>query len=516
MKNRILLTVLLLITLNTAVFGFGKKEEAEVKTQNNEWILCITNFDITALPPEKSHVSTVISRKIVERLNAISYRTRISPEYAYYEEYSWSRARSSAAKAVSSKMDERSAAFYRGDPEWRYLQNIKKIDEDLVKLRATLEEIENNAPPINREPEFKLASGNLSFSFPAAPAKGAETRFCVSNNADAFLSGSIIDFYGRYLLSARLYTVYTRSFIWEDSIIFSQEDIDSAMNDIIQRLVIVLSGNEPAVIEIAAQPREALVLINRSFAGRGSTDKIELAPAAIIVTATAPNHESVTFETVLSADEITKIDINLNPVNYADVTIAGEEGGRVYQGALFVGTAPLTLRLPVNHLEYIEMKKRTSNEGSIVFQTPDRPDVMPSYFVATKQPLPGGRVDKDRRAYYWAWGATWITGIASWIAHHSYTDALNIYNSNPVSQEFTDNLTTLNYFRIGAFVGLGLAGSYGIYRFIRYLISADSGSTPIAVPVKKPAPAAASAAEFSPAPAADAEAAPASAVDEGI
>ena len=195
MKNRILLTVLLLITMNNAVFGFGKKEEAEVKAQNNEWILCITNFDISALPPEKSHVAAVISRKIVDRLNAISYRTRISHEYTYYEEYSWARARSSAAKAVSAKMDERSAAFYRGDPEWKYRQNVKKIDQDIDKLRAALEEIEKNAPLINREPEFKLTGGNLTYAFPAAPAAGAEIRFCTSNNADAFLSGSIIDFY---------------------------------------------------------------------------------------------------------------------------------------------------------------------------------------------------------------------------------------------------------------------------------------------------------------------------------
>jgi len=513
LKNRILLTFLLLITLNVSIFGFGKKDEAEIKTQNNEWILCITNFNISALPPEKSHVSTVISRKIVERLNSISYRTRISPEYAYYEEYSWSRARSTAAKAVSAKMDERSAALYRGDPEWKYRQNVKKIDDDLVKLRAALEEIENNAPPINREPKFKLTSGNLSYSFPAAPAEGAETRFCVSNNADAFLSGSVIDFYGRFLLSVKLYTVYTRSFIWEDSVIFSQEDIDSAMNELIQRLVIVLSGNEPAVIEIAAQPEDALVLINRSFAGRGSTDKIELAPATIIVTATAPEHESVSFETVLSADEITRIDINLNPVNYTDVIIAGEEGGMVYQGALFVGTAPLTLRLPVNHLEYIEMKMRSSNEGAIVFQTPYSSEAVPSYSITTKQPLPPKRVDRDRRIYYWAWGATWLTGITAWIAHHSYTDAYAIYNSSSVSQEFVNNLSTLDYVRTGALIGLGIAGSYSLYRFIRYLISADSGSTPIAVPLKKPVPSAAAESSSS-AVSASAEDA-ASAINEG-
>ena len=485
MRSRILLTILLLIIINTVIYGRGKKDDTLVQTKNNEWILCITAFDGSSLPPDKLHISNVISREMVSRLNAISYRTRVSPEYAYYEEAAWARDRSTAAKAVAAKMDERSAALYRGDPAWMYRRNIAKIDTDLEKLRIAYEEIENNPPLINWEPAFNLTKGNLDLMFPNAPAAGDESRFCSTQNVDAFLTGSIVDFYGRYMLSVRLYAAYTKSFVWEERTIFSQEDIDYAVSEIIQKLIIELSGNEPAIVEISVEPQETLVLINRSFAGRGGTETLELPPTTIIVTASAPDHESVTFETVLSAEELTRIDINLTPISYANVTISGEEGGRVYQGSLYVGTAPLTLRLPVNHLEYIEMQMQNLQEGSIVFETPETSDASPSFSVRTRQPLPKGRVDRDRRTYYWAWGATWLTGIASWITHHSYKDALNIYNSYPVDQQFVKKLNVLYYLRLSSLIGLGTAGAYGLYRFIRYLVTADRGSTRIISPSNK-------------------------------
>ena len=209
---------------------------------------------------------------------------------------------------------------------------------------------------------------------------------------------------------------------------------------------------------------------------------MELPPSTIIVTASAPDHESVTFETNLSADELTKIDINLNPVDYANVRITGEPGGIVYQGALFVGIAPLTLRLPVNNLEYIEMQSSNSHVGTIVLETPETSNISTSFPVKLRQPLPAGRVARDRRHYYWVWGATWVTGIAYWIADYSYKEAASTFGSYPSGSNLVNNLY---YFRLGSLIGLGVTGAYGLYRFIRYLVTANRGSTSVVAPSEK-------------------------------
>lgn len=484
MNSRVLLVIFLLLALNVQVFARGRGESEEIKTQNDEWILCITSFDVSSLPPEKLYLADVIKRKMVERLTSISYRTRISPEYAYYEEFAWSNARSTAARAIATKQDERSALIFRGDPDWRYRQNLARIDADLERLHAALEEVDNNAPLINREPVFGLTRGNLDFSFPAAPSQGTEYRFCTTQRSDAFLTGSIMTFHGRYMLSVNLYTVYTRSFVWEDRIVFSLEDLDQALDEFIRRLLIVLSGNQPASIAVIAEPEETLVLINRSFAGRGNTDVLEFPPGTVTVTATAPNHESITFETVLSPDELTVINLSLNPVRFTDVRVSADSQGRVYHGALYIGDAPLTLRLPLNHLEYIEIETTDAKRGAIVFQTPQTQDMPQSIFLRSGIPLPKGRVERERNAFYWGWGATWITGIAAWISWYSYSEAdkairLSYSQNNEINVDFHNSYMNMFYVHRVSLIAAGVAATYSIYRFIRYLYNANRGSVSV-------------------------------------
>jgi hypothetical protein len=326
-----------------------------------------------------------------------------------------------------------------------------------------------------------LTSGNLSNNFPSSPAVGDEYRFCTTQRADAFLKGVIREFHGRYLLTLSLYTLYTRSFVWEDRIIFSHEDIDDAAEDITRRLLIVLSGNQPAAIAINAEPAETLVLINRSFAGRGSTDVLEMPPGEIIITASAPNHESLTIETTLLPDELTVVNLNLNPIRFSDVNINTNSYGRIYLGALYVGDIPLTLRLPLNHLEYIEIETIDERKGTIVFQTPDTADISQSLYVRSVRPLPEGRVEKVRNRFYWAWGGTWITGIAAWIAHYSYMEAdravrLDHAQTNTINEDFYNRYLNMFYVRNGALIAASVVGSYMVFCMFRYILTSNRGS----------------------------------------
>jgi hypothetical protein len=466
------------------LFAKGQTDETEIKTQNDEWFLCITDFDASSLPADKTNISGVISRELVDRLSSINYRTRISPEYAYYEEYAWERARANAAKTLSTKMDDRSKQIYQGNPDWKYRQNIKKIDSEIKKLWEDLEEIDNKAPLINKEPVFKLISGNINLTFPTAPEAGKENRFCTAQKADAFLAGRITDFYGRYSLTLKLYTVYTKSFVWEENFIFSYTDINSTIDEITRKLRIILSGNSPAAVAVKTEPETALVLINQTFAGRGETPLTEYPPGTITVTASAPNHESIVLETELVPGELTEIKIKLNPIEYMDVEIQGNANSNVYHGALYVGESPLTLRLPANSFEYIEMEAANKKKGSIVFKTPDYYEYTPS--VSLKMSLPNKKdaVDRERRDYYWAWGSQWVTGIAAWLGYYSFMGSNNAvaYGASygNVTQEFANNNFNLYYFSYGAAIAFGVTSVYGIIRMIRYIYISGRDSTPIA------------------------------------
>jgi len=489
LRIRVVFFILIFLVLNTLLFARGRAEEDETKTQNDEWILCVTDFDLSSMPVGKRAVAGVITRKVVERLSTISYRVRVSEEYAFYEESAWNTSRANAAKALVAKREERSLLIFKGDPQWRYEQNLARLDAEIEKLVVALDEVDSNRPQINREPLFRLTSANYNFSFPAAPRDGTENRLCLEQKADALLIGSVTDFYGRYVVSLKLYTVYTRSFVWEDSVIFSHENIDAALDEITQKLMVVLCGDNPAVLFVTTQPEDTLVLINRSFVSRSdSSSSMEYPAGTVTITASAPEHESVSYETELSPGEQVQIDINLRPVEYIDVEINGfSMSGSVYNGALYIGESPLTLRLPANQMEYIEFETFDSRRGTIVYRTPDSAGISPSLSLHASIPTEQGRVDSMRRLYYHAWGATWITGIAAWIAYNSYVGSDNAIKSayartGSFDPGFQESNVTMYYISMGTMIAVGTMAVLDVIQMIRYLYTANRGSTSIVRP----------------------------------
>ncbi|MDR0291012.1 MAG: hypothetical protein LBI06_08770 [Treponema sp.] len=463
-----------------SLFASGAKDSEET-AQSNEWVLCITAFDYS-LSPARRITGDVIVRDLVDKLKQVSYRFRISPEYAYYEGYAWQQAISTAARALSNKQNERSQLLYRGEANWKYRQNLKKLDADIEKLQETLALKEAQRPMINREPEFALTQGNLNGTFPAAPAAGAERRFLQNQKADAFLTGEIREFHGRYYIRLRLFALYTNSFIYEDDIIFSLEDTEGAVEEIAARLSAALAGNSPAFVAVRADVEEAQILINQAYAGRGTVEERERPPGKIIVAVAAEGFSPVNLETELRAGEVADIAISLSPLNYADVTIdaPGNAGAAVYHGALYVGEAPFTLSLPIDSLNYISVENSRGEMAKAAFVSPEMPDESFELSFKLKRPHPAEerRVDKARRWYYWAWGGTWLTGIAAWTTYGIYSSQNNAL-SRSSDQAFFDSTQRMYYISMGAVALAGVAVAYEIFRMARYMYTATENVTPI-------------------------------------
>ncbi|MDR2133686.1 MAG: hypothetical protein LBP27_01165 [Treponema sp.] len=473
----------LLFAAGGFLFARGKQDEAEKTELNTEWILCVTGFDISALPPDKRIIGEVITRSLVDTLKTVNHRIRISPEYAYYEGYAWFNERAAAARALAAKQDERTLSLYRGDPDWKYRQNLKTVDAEIVKLREELEKKEKEMPLIAREPAFGVTAGNSEGNFPNAPKQGGEYSFCRSQKADAFLAGSISDYHGRYYVRLRLYVVYTRSFIYEDDIIFSSDDTQAAVDEIAGRLTAALAGSKPAAIAVRAEPAETLVLINRNFAGRGDVEAREHPPGKVNISLSADDYRPETVETELSPGELTELRMSLLPVELADVTISavpGDAGASVYRGAIYVGEAPLTLRLPVNQLDYINMEAPGGKSAAAVFRTPRTAADSGAFSFRIKISPPSGqkRVDRARRWYYWAWGGTWISGIAAWISYGMFTTQSTAL-AQSYSMDFFEDTERLWYISMGSLVLVGAAVAHEIIQMARYLYVATEDATPL-------------------------------------
>ncbi|MDR1863934.1 MAG: hypothetical protein LBQ67_08440 [Treponema sp.] len=498
-----LIRALLLLSAFSPLFASGKKEEAP-EPLNKEWTLCITAFDVSDLPPSRQILGGVLGREISKALKNVEHRFRSGAEAGYYQGYAWTKSRTEAAKALEAKRNERDMLLFRGEPDWRYRKNLKTVEDQIVQLEEKLREIEAKRPEVSGEPVFKLSEANKDGAAPPGPKEGEEYRFCAAQKADALLTGRVSEFHGRIFVSLRMFTLYTRSYSWEDSIIFSSEDLNAAVDELSGRLVAAVGETLPAVVAVHATPENAMVLINGTFAGLGEVPPRDRSPGGVEVAVFAENYAQAAVETELNAGEMTEIFIDLPPLGISTfpVTVPGSPGSSVYLGSLFQGYAPLTLEIPRDQFAYIGVETPSGETGSAVYQS-DRVVRGSAEFVREKKngeegnlafttrlfPSPEEkRVERARRAFYTSYGIFWFVLPAALLTSAISTSYINAYNysGNP---EVYDSAVKGYYATIGGYATMGVSLAATFFFIFRYLYYSGSDAAPLArFPAQEAAP----------------------------
>jgi hypothetical protein len=476
--------VFLPLILVSAAYGGGKTEEAAAEAVGKEWVLCVASFDVSALPVSRRIVGEVLAASLVDYLNDISYRIRMSPEYAYYESTAWLRARQEAGRKIAEKRKERDELLFVENSRWTYRKKLKDIDTAIVTLEEAYTEAEAKIPVIEKKPDFHLAQNNLEGNFPQAPNPGGEYNFCVTQKADGLLTGKISEYHDRIYLVVRLYAIYTRGVIYEDSVLFSSDDINAAMEEVGSRLVMVLEGTRRASIAVTANPEDAVISFNGAFAGRGRLEETERAPGSVDVQVSAPDHLPVELTVDLLAEEFAELQINLSPLGSSLILLDAPDypGTAVYQGALFIGKTPLDLRLITNHAEHISVETPEGNTGSVIIPAGEKPENAAVY-PAVIPPLEEGYLDKSRRGFYGAWGRFWIALPAAWIVTGVAATVVSAYNYNQ-SRTIEQYNDAQNYY--WAATGLSLAaGFFAAESIVRAFIYVHTSTKGEAKPIKK-------------------------------
>jgi hypothetical protein len=437
---------------------------------------------VSALPPGQRLTGEVLARDLFNSLSPVKHRFRAEEEYAYYQNYAWTQGRSDAAKQLAAKRAERDQLLFRGDPGWKYRNSLKTVEAEIKKLEESYAKAEEERPLVAPLPLFKLAEGNSGGVFPPPPQGGGEYRFCVNQRADAFLTGRVSPFHGRLYMSLRMYAVHTRSFLYEDGIIFSTGDTAAALNELAGRLVAAAAGAEPAFIAVRAGPEEATVTINGAFAGRGDIVPREHPPGEVTVEVFADGYETVSLPAVLREGEVAELFINLKPLSRQALTIEvpAKPGTLVYRGALYLGDAPFTLTMPAQGYEYLRVETPEGETGALVVRGTGRSlDNPPVFEVRTK--MPKGEDEKPvgtaRRRFYGAYGRFWIALPVAFILGGVYNAYLDAYKNN-ITQAMYDETMKYWYISTGATVVAGLALTETFYRIFRYVRASGEDTTP--------------------------------------
>jgi hypothetical protein len=462
------------------LFGGGKnEEEAAAEPLNKEWVLCVTSLDVSALPESRRIMGNIIAANLAASLASVDHRLRLSPEHAYYEGAAWSKNRGEAAKKIAAKREERDRLLYKGEPDWKYRRDLKVIDAALKTLEEDYQKAEARYPPVFAEPQVKLTEENSGGAFPAPPEAGREYRFCSSRKLDAFITGAVSEYHNRIYVVLRLYTRYSRSYQFEDSSIFSPEDMGIAMEELAGRLTAAVAGTAPAAIRVYAEPEDAMVLVNGAFAGRGEVPPLEHSPGKVEVTVMAENHVSAAVPLEIAGGELAELYINLRPLalNAFTVTLPPEmPSASVYRGSLYAGETPLSLEVPLNRHEYIRLETMTGGGGTAIIQGGDRVREGSLLTIKTSPAREEKQVDKYRRRFYGAWGRFWLVLPAAFMIQGIADIDINAYNYRGYADLY-DSATLKYYISVGAWVATVISAADLMFNLVRYVYVSGKNET---------------------------------------
>jgi hypothetical protein len=266
-----------------------------------------------------------------------------------------------------------------------------------------------------------------------------------------------------------MYTLYTRSFAYEDSFIFSTDDLSLIEEELAGHLVAAISGAPPAALSVKTDPESAVILVKENYAGQGDTGIQEHAPGPVEVTAFAEGYDSASVEVDLAAGELTELQFKLHPIPETGFDINYPYGSTsVYQGSLYIGDAPVSIRSPLNQFEYIHGETPMGASTALIFRAGQTGNAvtLPEAIPKGKDPKPLGTA---RSRFYGGWTAFWITLPVAFIltgVAHTYKN-VDVY-MNHTNAEVGKTYDVLNNISIGAWVGFGLTAGYSVFRMIWY------------------------------------------------
>jgi len=508
MKSRFSLILFSFFFFSSAVglFAFGKKDLDEDKIPvNAEWTLCITAPDVSGLHPSRQIIGAAAARSLADAFVKLDFRLRGAEESAYYRDNAWAKSRTDAAKALQTKRNERDLLVYRGEASWKYKKNLKAVDLAIEKLEEDIVKVNSSAPLVEGKPVFKLSGVDSSGNFPKPPVPGGEYKFCSGQRADAFIALNLSEYHGRIFLQVRVYTLYTNSYSYEDTVLFSTEELNAAMKEISGRLTAAISGIAPSGLRVRASPSDAMVLVDGSLTGRGETEILSYPPGMVEVAIRADNHVPFSIPLELKEEELTDLSINLTPIGYSvfEAAVPASPGSNVFLGSLYVGEAPLTLQLPRTELFYVTVETPEGETGSVVYKDGNlvkgraqfvRKDEGSGASAAINTKIPVSaeekRVERARRGFYGVYGAFWVilpaalivSGIAgSYVESSNHAITSGILSDEPERRQKTYNsaLKGRNV-QIGANIFWATALGAAFTQIFRFLYVSGGDAAPIA------------------------------------
>jgi hypothetical protein len=476
MQKAVLLALFTVLIL--PLFAAGAPEEAALPPQYAEWTVCITALDVSSLPPNRQILGNTLARRFNEALQTVASRQRSDEELNYYQTQAWNTAISAAALQLSTKRSERDSLFFQGNPSWKYQSDLKKKDTEIASLEEAYQKILEEKPEVSSRPAVRLSASNGEGLFPAPPEAGGEEAFCREQKVDALITGSVSEYFDRLYVTLNMWTLSSQAWVYEDSVLFSPGDLETASAEIASRLCSAVSDEESALLTVRTSPADARIMIDGSFVSEGSLDALQRPPGAAELSVQAEGFKPEQMSVDLAAGKTSEFDINLQQEPLYQLNLDSVNGpASVYQGSLYLGQTPLSISLPLSQSELFQLE----GNGKVSFAA--FPSLLPlsdtgvaSVNLNLRLPEKERSVEELRTKFYNAYGRLWIALPVSILFMNIFNTMSASWNTRGVTntnQAYYDRAQVIYWIDGGLWV---LTAAFGIESVVRSVIYLNEAS----------------------------------------
>ena len=473
-----------------AAHAFGARETASPAAESVDWTVGIASLSRTDDSPSLAVLADLVGGRLARSVSEVGSRERTEEELAIMLKARSTEKLRLAGKNLSAKRAARDALFFQGYPGWKYGKELSKADGSVAAAVKELSAIREKPPAFLAASKIALSKDNEDGRFLTAVAEGKESETCSAKKLDVLLYGSIEPFYGRHLVSLSLYDDGLGSVVFRDESVFSPENREEALNELVSRLKAFVSGLQPSAFRIAVVPEDAEIVVDGKYAGKGTAAVAERKPAEDIpIELNATGYESAAAKVSFRSGELLEIEAELKPILTTTLAVAaldpdggsGEAveaaGASVRVGALYAGAAPLSVQVPRGPLSYFSVKDERGRTGSVVAESLADASIG---VTLLEPPSAGAKPVADaRKSFYGAFGrfsvalpvAFFASGIADSYEKSLPEESVSYYPSMSTSAITARTVSTVAWITAGAF----LADS--AYRLVRYLSASSRRAT---------------------------------------
>lgn len=454
-----------------------------VSGEESKWVLAAERFSNKNIPPVYEKFSEMIPTLLVSRLSGVKSRVVLADESLGRQLRILSDQRISLVNERSTLIVSRDRILLTSDPELLKLRKKSDVTESILVIEKKINDLDKTRKKIlteNTGVKDQVTDISLWKSGTALYTRSAGKSLSSSLSNDkisALLTGSVEDIAGYLYVSAQIETGIPDFPVVSVAEACSYDDIESLISSLSVRLLPEIAKRSTVQLKISVSPENARIFIDGQLISDTSVP-VTVFSGEHTIDVSARGFKTATKIGQFQGSDVFALTISLQPEELISVSFDTRKmPASLFLHTQYIGETPQTITIPA--ISTIGQVISGDVSTYFIFRPHNSAEPDPvRMIVKVNKTETVSKIEKQRRLFYWALGALYISLPPSMF---TYGISLNKY------QSFQDGhlpqtdavVNDINNWSNASLVTRGISLALGVnvcIQLVRYLIAAEQAT----------------------------------------